>query len=1266
VKVAPNATFQGRSGTVRVTSGSDEIAIVSVRQAGRCQPESVTIAMPTEARACEGLSLSVTSTSGRSPDVAVAGPGRIANQRLVFDGSGTVTVIGRLTESGGFCASRAEHSIAVSRCDQSIDFDLPPVTEPADLPLPLVSTATSGLPVDLTVIDGPGRIEGGRLDFDAAGATTLRASQGGDARFAPAPTIDRTTVLEALPQEIVIELPANVIFANQTIPLSASTLGEAPLSFESSGPAEIVPEGLRLTGPGLVRVTATAAATSTHAPATAETLLRVFSVAEAEALKRQGFVMNAIARGDLRAGTLARIVAAYWSAAPNTPLSAEIMADAWDSSAPPETTRFGAGEADLMGWMFATMQEHLIETGDTDLAAAVTAAAADYDARYDATFTERLDAYTRLGLRIGWRLESYTRSLSFVDVGIGDDWISESFGAFYDVARETPELAAAIDAGDYDMLFEVGVPTDPTMEDVVGGMQAVFNFEEAPQIVALLEQIYATVPCDLPGTTSILDRRRSSGGVVAAGLTNDPDLNALLDRLQEELIRVVAGAVDKIKEGAEDQGLSDADAAKKRKEAFEAAEKTINGLDAVWDGAIRGLGTFVGLDADTQKLLNFFGKLHFSVAKTYVNALKLIDSIKTNGLAAAKSIALSGDLVKSIATIADLLSAKPSTDQQILKGLETISQQITDLRGLVDLRFDRVDAKLNLALLTLNDALLGLADIDAALGDVAATLASVRVDIAAFELNVHRQFGEVQRDAFEEQIGNAIDRRQNRLPLEEFRAAENQFFVHATANARGLALLPESLCPDIGPCGAGELSGPSVRYHYLRTLNEVPTRIELEEGEEPLPPLGPQGALVNPVEWVRAAGAYLTLVEQQGQHIDQIEADRVIALHGAGHQTVQALRRMTIRPGPEGNLAPRVYDGLLDEVEAAAENVRSDLARIHDDARIRPAMHLITARTPWPNDLAEISALNHYRTTVEGQAAESPRAWAQEVWAPYMTAPDLPTAETNHLRRLAIAGFLQASPSGQFFGSDRTFVEARVASSPAPLTDVADGVCPDQRNAVSVGVQWCLAALQNAVAGFNFRSNEFFCPEAEMNVRKLFASQGNDAFRVDVGRTCIGKETPRVNYLEEVGPALNSHFDMMAEQYTAKVLRQIVEQSAEGSVTDLRAGIDRLDQARATLLVYIAAAMPASLLSNEALMRLAGGALLSDARDTRSALVRIYSEADRTDRPPYEELAVSEDVATLRAALHGLIVEIEAGGISEPELLFDETLRDLEVLEAAL
>jgi hypothetical protein len=52
------------------------------------------------------------------------------------------------------------------------------------------ATASSGLPVTFSVIDGPATIAGSTVTLTGTGLVTLRASQGGDANFNAAPSVD--------------------------------------------------------------------------------------------------------------------------------------------------------------------------------------------------------------------------------------------------------------------------------------------------------------------------------------------------------------------------------------------------------------------------------------------------------------------------------------------------------------------------------------------------------------------------------------------------------------------------------------------------------------------------------------------------------------------------------------------------------------------------------------------------------------------------------------------------------------------------------------------------------------------------------------------------------------------------------------------------------------------------------------------------------------------------------------------------------------------
>jgi streptogramin lyase len=107
-------------------------------------------------------------------DNALTGPGSgYATQTITFQGTGTLGM-------------------------QTITFSLP---SQATLNVPITLSATgggSGNPVVFTVVSGPGRISGNTLTVTAIGTVTIAANQAGNANYAAAPTVQRTTTVSNL------------------------------------------------------------------------------------------------------------------------------------------------------------------------------------------------------------------------------------------------------------------------------------------------------------------------------------------------------------------------------------------------------------------------------------------------------------------------------------------------------------------------------------------------------------------------------------------------------------------------------------------------------------------------------------------------------------------------------------------------------------------------------------------------------------------------------------------------------------------------------------------------------------------------------------------------------------------------------------------------------------------------------------------------------------------------------------------------------------
>jgi hypothetical protein len=87
---------------------------------------------------------------------------------------------------------------------QTITFNLPASFYLSQGPVPLIATASSGLPVTLTVLSGPATLEDGLLILTEPGTVKVQASQEGGGNFAPAKPVVRTLTVKADPTGLTL------------------------------------------------------------------------------------------------------------------------------------------------------------------------------------------------------------------------------------------------------------------------------------------------------------------------------------------------------------------------------------------------------------------------------------------------------------------------------------------------------------------------------------------------------------------------------------------------------------------------------------------------------------------------------------------------------------------------------------------------------------------------------------------------------------------------------------------------------------------------------------------------------------------------------------------------------------------------------------------------------------------------------------------------------------------------------------------------------
>jgi hypothetical protein len=140
---------------------------------------------------------------------------------------------------------------------QTITFSEIPDKTFGDSPFALNATASSGLPVSYSIVEGDISISGNTVTISGAGSATIKATQAGNASYYPAPDISRTFTIDKavqvinfpeIPDKIHGDAPFNVpVSATSGLPVNLSII---------SGPATLSGHTLTITGIGTVSIRA--------------------------------------------------------------------------------------------------------------------------------------------------------------------------------------------------------------------------------------------------------------------------------------------------------------------------------------------------------------------------------------------------------------------------------------------------------------------------------------------------------------------------------------------------------------------------------------------------------------------------------------------------------------------------------------------------------------------------------------------------------------------------------------------------------------------------------------------------------------------------------------------------------------------------------------------------------------------------------------------------------------------------------------------------
>jgi large repetitive protein len=207
----------------------------------------------------------------------VSGPAALDGTVLALFGPGTITV--RAVQLGNEIFAGAllvEQSFQVLKQPQTIDFPPLPQLLTAGSPVELQASASSGLPVEFSIVSGDASITNNVLYFHAAGTVLLRARQSGNELFAEAQPVDHWLSVKAT-QTINFPALQDVEFSATSLVISASASSGLPVEFAVvTGQASISGNSLTTSAPGTITLRATQTGNETFAPA--DSVERTFQV----------------------------------------------------------------------------------------------------------------------------------------------------------------------------------------------------------------------------------------------------------------------------------------------------------------------------------------------------------------------------------------------------------------------------------------------------------------------------------------------------------------------------------------------------------------------------------------------------------------------------------------------------------------------------------------------------------------------------------------------------------------------------------------------------------------------------------------------------------------------------------------------------------------------------------------------------------------------------------------------------------------------------
>jgi hypothetical protein len=239
------------------------------------QPQTISFTGLAPVSYAPGLTVPLTAVASSGLPVSfsvISGPGSISGNSLNVIGAGSIVVSASQSGNANYStASTITQTLIVNQGGQVISFSsLAGVEFVPGLTVFFTATASSGLPVGIEIVDGPGSITGNQLRITGVGTIQLKASQGGNANYLAALAVVRSLSVQKGAQNISFNPPSSVPFVSPlAILLEATSSSGLPVLFQvESGPAKLSGSVLSVQSVGTIVVTAIQGGDSTYQAAT--------------------------------------------------------------------------------------------------------------------------------------------------------------------------------------------------------------------------------------------------------------------------------------------------------------------------------------------------------------------------------------------------------------------------------------------------------------------------------------------------------------------------------------------------------------------------------------------------------------------------------------------------------------------------------------------------------------------------------------------------------------------------------------------------------------------------------------------------------------------------------------------------------------------------------------------------------------------------------------------------------------------------------------